>query len=233
VSTAAIVVGGGASTRLGGTGSKVLLPLGERSVLAWSLVTLQRCPAVDHVVLVHREQDREQIAAIVEQVGVTKLVASVAGGATRQDSELAGLEALAGHIAASAIDLVAIHDAARPFLTLALLDRVIDAARRHGGAVPALPVDAPLLLRRGSPHLLVPTDGLRRVQTPQVFAASALLDAYRRAATDGFHGVDTAETVERYSALEVVAVEGDPDNRKLTYPGDVAWAMAQTARLGG
>jgi 2-C-methyl-D-erythritol 4-phosphate cytidylyltransferase len=70
---------------------------------------------------------------------------------------------------------------------------------------------------------------LRRMQTPQAFHAAGLLAAYRAATAAGFHGVDTAETVERHGDLEVVVVAGDPDNRKVTYADDLAIATARAA----
>ncbi len=149
-----------------------------------------------------------------------KLTDVVAGGPSRHESEYAGLTALSDAIDAGDIEIVAIHDGARPFMTLDLLDTVIEAARRTGGAIPGLTVEEPLFRVEGETASLLEPETLRRVQTPQAFRATPLLEAYRRAGATGYHGVDTAETIERYSDLSVSVVPGDPHNIKVTFVED-------------
>jgi hypothetical protein len=103
-------------------------------------------------------------------------------------------------------------------VTGALLERLLTTAAQRGGAVPGLPVGTPFLLRGDR---VVRTDDLRRMQTPQAFHATGLLAAYRSATAAGFHGVDTAETVEHHGDLTVAVVAGDPDNRKVTFVDDL------------
>lgn len=225
--TAVVLLAGGSGTRMQQAENKVYLPVRDRTLLAWSLAAFERSDLIDHILLVVREGDEQRAGAIVDEVGVTKLVGMARGGATRHDSEQAGLEALAEAIEQGRIDLVLIHDAARPFVTQELLGRIVHTARDVGGAVPGLPLDGEFLLRsdddRGAPTP-VPTGDLRRVQTPQAFHAQPLLEAYRRASDAGFHGVDTAESVERFSELTVEIVPGDPDNVKVTYLEDLVAA---------
>jgi 2-C-methyl-D-erythritol 4-phosphate cytidylyltransferase len=220
VRTAAILLAGGSSTRLQHSENKVYLRIGGRPLLSWSLDRFESSPLVDDIVLVIRAGDRRQAGAL--EAGTTKLRAIVEGGPTRHASERAGLEAVARPIEAGEIDLVLVHDAARPFVSADLLARVIETARRVGGAVPSLPLETPVFRSLGPQRLeQVDVGDLRRVQTPQAFWARELLAAHRAAAPDGFVGVDTAESIQRYRNLEIAAVEGDPHNIKVTFVEDL------------
>jgi 2-C-methyl-D-erythritol 4-phosphate cytidylyltransferase len=243
MTTTAILLAGGSGTRLGTGDNKAYLELGGHPLVAWSLAAFERCPLITDVVLVTRPEDRDRALAAADAIGATKLRAVVAGGATRHASEQAGLDAIAGRIADGTVTLVAIHDAARPFVSGALLERLLTAAAEHGGSVPGLPVGAPFLVdvsgrtgasgptsATGMPTgRIVDTSVLRRMQTPQAFDAPGLLRAYRLATAAGFHGVDTAETVEHHGDLAVVLVAGDPENRKVTYTDDLEAAAARAA----
>lgn len=223
MSTAAIVLAGGAGTRLQHPENKVYLPVAGRSLLAWSLRAFQASSLIDAVVLVIRGGDAERARAVLAATPTAKLLAVVDGGATRHESEHAGLEALATAIEAGRIDLVCVHDAARPFISQELLAEVLTTARDSGGALPGLPVGHDHLLRIDEDGHPVPveTSDLRRVQTPQAFLARPLLEAHRAAAHAGFQGVDTAEAVERFSELSVRVVVGDPRNVKVTVIEDL------------
>jgi 2-C-methyl-D-erythritol 4-phosphate cytidylyltransferase len=220
MTTTAILLAGGSGTRLGTGDNKAYLTLGGHPLLVWSLVAFERCPLIDDVVLVTRAEDQERAREVADAAGITKLRAIVEGGATRHASEQAGLDAIAQDIEAGHVTLVAIHDAARPFVTGDLLERLLVTAAERGGSVPALPVGTPFLVRTSTAQV-VWTDDLRRMQTPQAFHARGLLDAYRAATAAGFHGVDTAETVEHHGDLTVAIVAGDPDNRKVTFADDL------------
>lgn len=200
--------------------NKVYLPIGEREMLEFCLETMDRSPQIDRIVLVVREEDRPHAEMLIAETMPSKLTDVVAGGPSRHESEYAGLAALSDAIGDGDIEIVAIHDGARPFMTLELLDRVIEAARRTGGAIPGLRVEEPLFRVEGDTASLLEPETLRRVQTPQAFRASPLLEAYRRAGAAGYHGVDTAETIERYSDLSITVVPGDPHNIKVTFVED-------------
>ena len=105
-------------------------------------------------------------------------------------------------------------------MTLDLLESVITAARDTGGAIPGLEVEEPLFRHDEGEVELLEQTSLRRVQTPQAFHARPLLRAYRRAREAGFQGVDTAETIERFSDLSITVVPGDPHNIKVTFVED-------------
>jgi 2-C-methyl-D-erythritol 4-phosphate cytidylyltransferase len=128
---------------------------------------------------------------------------------------------LAADIEAGLIDVVAIHDAARPLAPIGLFDRVVAEAARRGAAIPV--ADLPALLDRdGAP---VPTH-VAGVQTPQAFRARPLLAAYRQAELDGFGATDTAGCLARYSDLPIVAVQSTARNLKVTVADDVRVAEA-------
>ena len=220
MTTTAILLAGGSGTRLGTGDNKAYLELAGHPLLVWSLAAFERCGLIDDVVLVTRAEDRARAREVADAAGVSKLGAIVEGGATRHASEHAGLEAIAGAITAGHVTLVAIHDAARPFVSQELLARLLATAAARGGAVPALPVGASFLARPATQDV-VPTADLRRMQTPQAFRARELLAAYREATLAGRHGVDTAETITDRGALTVAVVDGDPDNRKVTYADDL------------
>jgi 2-C-methyl-D-erythritol 4-phosphate cytidylyltransferase len=230
-SAAAIVLAGGSGSRFGAATNKVYLPLAGRPVIAWSVAVLAAHPQVGPVVLVVREQDREiATQAIGAAVGAGRGVEVVAGGASRQDSELAGLRLLAERIGGGAVDVVLVHDGARPLLRPELVDRVLDAARGTGGAVPGV-ARADLVSVGPDGALTGPApDGLVAVQTPQAFRAGPLLAAYEAAARTGFTGTDTASCVARFAPdVAVRRVEGDGSNIKLTYGHDLGLATAVLA----
>jgi 2-C-methyl-D-erythritol 4-phosphate cytidylyltransferase len=217
---AVIVLAGGSGSRLQQEINKVYLPIGDRVMLHYSLATIAASPEVDRIVLVIRPEDRETAGEVVSDLDVDLPVELVVGGNSRHGSERAGLEALAGAIDDESVSIVAIHDGARPFMSAELLHSVLEGARRSGGAVPGMPVEEALYRVSGEgAHPLDPST-LVKVQTPQAFAARPLLAAYRKADEAGFEGVDTAETVERFSDLEVEVVPGDPMNLKVTFIED-------------
>lgn len=227
----AILLAGGSGTRIQQATNKVYLPIRDRPLLRWSLEALLDSPAVDHVVLVIRDEDTEHAREATGDDLWPRLRAVVPGGVTRHASEQAGLAEITADVEAGTVDVVLVHDAARPFVTAELIARTVETAQRVGGAVPALPLDA-TVVRVEDGHLngSLMVDHVRRVQTPQAFAAAPLLQAYRAAAADGFVGSDTAESVLRYTSLPVTAVAGDPSNVKVTFIEDLFYAEELAGR---
>jgi 2-C-methyl-D-erythritol 4-phosphate cytidylyltransferase len=221
LSTAAIVLAGGSGSRLRRPENKVFVPVGGRPLIAWSIQTFARSTSITHFVIVARAGERARVTAIVEQEPIRFPVRIATGGHTRHASEHAGLEAIADEIRDGTIDVVLIHDAARPFVSSDLIDRVAMTARTVGGAVPALPLGDGVYRIDGNGAIVNQPSNLYRVQTPQGFVAPELLEAYRRADADGFTGVDTSETVERYTDLDVEIVPGEPTNIKVTFVDDL------------
>jgi len=223
----AAVLAAGSGSRVGAEVNKVLLDLAGRPVLAWSVLAALEANEVGTVVVVCRPGERAAVgAALAPHLGDREVLLTD-GGATRHASEQAALDALAPRIADGSVDVVAIHDGARPLATPGLFDTVVRVAREHGGAVPTLELSG---LAPRTAGAVLPS-GLVGVQTPQAFRARDLADAYAAAAREGFEGTDTAATVERYAGLSVRAVPVGPENLKVTYPEDLSAAAALLGAL--
>jgi 2-C-methyl-D-erythritol 4-phosphate cytidylyltransferase len=121
-----------------------------------------------------------------------------------------------------------VHDAARPLAGADLFEQTLAAARKHGGAIPVVPVDS--VVRRDGAPLGRPS--LAGVQTPQAFRAADLLAAYRAAEDEGFTGTDTASCVERFTDLTIAAVSSGPANLKITFPEDLDLAARLVTPAG-
>lgn len=217
--TAVVILAAGSGSRVGAEVNKVLLTLRGVPVLVWSLRDALALPGVRRVVLVVRPEDRAAVSEAVAPHLGDREVLLVDGGATRHASEWAALQVLATDVESGAVDVVVVHDGARPLAGLALWQSVVEAAREHGGAVPMVPVTQ--LVRE---DLAPVTDPVGGVQTPQAFRAGDLLAAYRAAAREGFEGTDTSACAAAYADVVVAAVPGSALNLKVTFPEDVALA---------
>ncbi|TXG83138.1 MAG: bifunctional 2-C-methyl-D-erythritol 4-phosphate cytidylyltransferase/2-C-methyl-D-erythritol 2,4-cyclodiphosphate synthase [Sphingomonadales bacterium] len=211
---AVLVVAAGSGSRFGGDIPKQYAQLGGMSVLRRAILALRAHPALHRIQCVISSDHRPHYDQAVAGLG---LPAPVTGGTTRQASVLAGLEALAQD---GAPDIVLVHDAARPFVGIDVIDRLLAALREHPGATPALRVvDS---LRTGETLLTgeLPREAVWRVQTPQAFHLKALLAAHR-SATAAF----TDDAALLHAAGGAVAfVEGSEDLFKITLAGDMARA---------
>ena len=231
-SAAAVLLAAGSGTRLGGhieqrPVNKVLLPVAGVPILTRSVRTVLEVTGVHRIILVVRDEDRDAVReAVAPHLGSHDLWV-IEGGAHRHQSEWQALRTLAVEIEEGEIDVVAIHDAARPLAPASLWRSVIDAALAHGAAIPTQQI--PRLSRRDG-SLAEP--GLVAVQTPQAFRAAELLDAHRRADAEGFLSTDTAGCLQRYCDLPVVAVPSSPENVKLTFPEDITLAESLLSDCG-
>jgi 2-C-methyl-D-erythritol 4-phosphate cytidylyltransferase len=217
VSTAAIIVAGGEGIRMKAGGNKVFLDVGGRSMLERSLELFEASPFVDEIVVVTRSSDIQRCEALASRFH--KLAAIVAGGDLRHRSEFAGVKALAGKIDAQQIDVVLVHDAARPFATDDLVDRLIHERNGSIGCIPGLPLPSTAVEVKNGWISAYPYN-LWAVQTPQVFEATWLLEAHNKAARQGFVGTDTASVVE-WAGGDVRVIQGEDDNIKITSPADL------------
>lgn len=218
--TAVVILAAGSGTRVGAEVNKVLLPLRDVPVLVWSVRDALALPDVRRLVLVVRPEDRAAVeAAVAPHLGEREVLV-VDGGATRHASEWAALRVLADDIESGDVDVVVVHDGARPLAGVDLWRSVVDAAREVGGAIPVVPVTQ-LLHTDLTPVI----EAVGAVQTPQAFRAGAVLAAYRAAAEDGFEGTDTAACVSAYADVPVAAVPGSALNLKVTFPEDVTLAL--------
>ena len=224
----AIIAAAGAGRRLGAEMPKQLIELGGRSMLQRCVETFVGHPRVTDVVVVLpadlAAEPPEWLAAPAPRVRVVR------GGERRQDSVANGFDALP-----ESCDLVLVHDAARPFVSDAVITRAIDAAAEHGAAIAAVPVSDTVkrvVREPGSPRIVetIPRETVYLAQTPQAFRREVLCDAVRigRAGADA---TDEAALAERAGHV-VRVVEGDPDNWKVTTARDLDAAMARTRRGG-
>jgi len=220
-----VVLAAGMGSRVGADGNKAYLQLSGRSMLVWPVATLTQVPEVGRIVLVFRRGEAELARDCVRRELPGARIEFVEGGDTRHGSEFNVLDYLAQDVESGAVDVIAVHDAARPLAGPDMFATAIALARRFGGALPALPITG--LARQGATGLEpVPDRGhLVRVQTPQAFRADDLLRAYRRADADGFEGTDTSSCVERYTDIAVRTFPGSATNLKVTYARDIAVAQ--------
>jgi 2-C-methyl-D-erythritol 4-phosphate cytidylyltransferase/2-C-methyl-D-erythritol 2,4-cyclodiphosphate synthase len=224
---AVVVVAAGKGTRVGGDTPKQFRRIGDEIMLRRTLLMLVEAPKVGLVQPVIRPEDRDAFEQAAAQLD---LLPAAFGGATRQASVRAGLEALEKHQP----DIVLVHDAARPFATRALVARAIDAAAISGAAVPGLAVTDTVKTvdAQGFVHQTLDRASLRSIQTPQGFAFDALLAAHRRAAAAGREDFTDDAALAEWAGMKVAVFDGEPGNIKITNPEDFARAeAAQFANL--
>ncbi len=210
---AVLVVGAGRGTRHGGEIPKQYQSIGGTPVFRRSLLTFLEHPQINTVIAVIAAEDAPLFAIASEELNVR----TVFGGASRTASVHEGLKALGNE----APDIVLIHDAARPLVSPALISRLIDATTSVCGSAPGLaPADA---LKRLEGDEIAGDDvkrtGLVQVQTPQGFAFQPLFDAYENLGANAAFADDLA--VARASGIECTIIAGEPDNFKITRPGDI------------
>ena len=218
----AVVVAAGRSRRMGGP-DKLRVPLAGRPLLAWSVEALAASAAVRDIVVVTVPED---VASLAGEPWIQAVAARVvAGGERRQDSAVAGLSATR-----SDCEVVLVHDGARPFLSPALVEAVAGAARRHGAAIPVVPI-ADSLKRVAESHVVgaVERAGLFAAQTPQGARRDLLSGAFAAADEVGRADHTDEASVLAQAGIEVATVVGEPDNFKVTSPDDLRWAQALAA----
>ncbi len=186
-----------------------------RPLIEWSLDVLLDA-GCSPVVLVVPERNLDEARALF---GQRESLVITAGGETRQDSVASGLEEVSS-------DVVVVHDGARPFISVGLVQAVIEAATEADGAIAAMPLDETLKRSVGDRiEATVDREDMWRAQTPQAFRTEVLREAHEKARAEGFIGTDDASLVERYGGT-VKLVNGGRSNIKVTYPEDFALAEA-------
>ena len=222
--TAAILVAAGRGLRAGSGGPKQYRSIGGQTVIFRAMEPFCRHPQIFAVQPVVNADDTVVFSDAVNEL---RHEPAAIGGATRQASVHAGLEALVSQKP----DVVLIHDAARPFVSAAVISRAIEAASRTGAAIPAIPVTDTIKLIDASGNVEATPERarLRVAQTPQSFRFDVILDAHRRAARDGRSDFTDDAALAEWVGLTVATFEGDPANMKLTTPEDF---VREEARLG-
>jgi len=223
---AVLILAGGSGSRVGSDTPKQYLKLGSKAVIRHTVDVLLTHPSFDTVQVVIDENDRQLYA---EALAGASLPDPVAGGATRQESGYRGLQALE----ADGPDYVLIHDAARPFVDHATIDRVIAALDSHHAVLPAVAVADTLKRGTGTPAVVdatVDREGLWRAQTPQGFRFPEILAAHRNAA--GLELTDDTAIAE-HASMAVALIEGNEDNFKITTRDDLERAERITGAMTG
>ena len=230
MSVAALVLAAGRGERFGDALPKAFVPAAGAPLLVHALEALAAAPEIDWLLPVVPAEDLGRLQALELERRASlsgRLLAPVAGGAERQDSMRAGLAALPDDVG-----IVAVHDAARPLVRAEAVTRVVDAARRHGAALLAVPVsDTVKRARNGLVIETPPRAECWAAQTPQAFRVEILREALNKATAEGRLATDDAQLVE-WLGVGVHIVEGDADNLKVTRPEDLTVAeRALAARL--
>ena len=213
----AVVPAAGSGRRMGGV-AKQFLEVNGKPLIWYSLNVLQQSVLIDRIVLAGPEAALGQLEEIVRQSKFSKVTGVVAGGEQRQDSVWNGICALPpGHV-----DLIAVHDAARPLLTQAALEQVVTVASESEGAILALPCHDTIKVADSEKRITGTLDrnSIWFAQTPQVFPSAILLRAYELARSRNFIGTDEAALVEAAGG-KVMLVPGPKENFKVTTEEDL------------
>ena len=228
--TLAIVLAGGAGKRMGAATNKQFLLLDNRPILVHSLQVFEDCRPVDGVYLVVNKRDLPLIQEeVLEAYKFNKIVKLVIGGRLRQDSVRNGLEAID-----EPCDVVVVHDAARPFVSPAFVEKTISLMEMFDAIIPALPVKDTIkaISKEGFVSKTLERDSLWHVQTPQTFKYDLIIRAYREGVAKKLLGYDDASFVESLGK-RVKVIEGSPYNIKITTPEDLIIAKGILSQLKG
>lgn len=213
----AIFPAAGASRRMGGNTNKIFLELGGEPILLRTLKTFSNSPRINFLIVVVGENEVDAVENLLESANALKPYRVTVGGSERQYSIANGLKLLPDDA-----EIVLVHDAARPLVSLQVIEDVIDAAEKFGGAIAAVPekntikfIDAENFVTYTPPR-----SKLVEVQTPQGFRRELLVKAYEQAAADKFLGTDDSSLVERIGD-KIKVVTSDYRNIKITTPEDL------------
>jgi 2-C-methyl-D-erythritol 4-phosphate cytidylyltransferase len=216
-----ILPAAGLGTRMGrekaGTSRKQFMLLEGAPILIHTVRKFLRCPSVTEIVVALRPEDLDWARGLVHQEHPAKPVRFVEGGESRQQSVENALASLAPDT-----DLVAVHDAVRPFIEPELVEKVIAEAAHTGGAIVGIvPVDTVKRVHKNKIRATLPREHLVLAQTPQVFRFDLLRRAFEMARQDAFYGTDESSLIERLEQTEVSVVQGTDRNLKITKPTDM------------
>jgi 2-C-methyl-D-erythritol 4-phosphate cytidylyltransferase/2-C-methyl-D-erythritol 4-phosphate cytidylyltransferase/2-C-methyl-D-erythritol 2,4-cyclodiphosphate synthase len=225
----AIVLAAGAGRRIGADVSKTYLSIAGRPLVLRALDRMFAAKAVEEVILVVAENELARCDAMLraDAALINRPWVLQSGGSTRQQSARRGLEK-----ASADADIIVIHDGARPFVSVALIDRLVEAAAEKGAVVAGLPVRDTIKVV-GSDGLIQSTPERRslwEIQTPQVFRRELIVAAHEAAEKSGVEATDDAMVVERFGK-PVYVLEGERTNFKITLPEDV-WLAEMMIRDG-
>jgi 2-C-methyl-D-erythritol 4-phosphate cytidylyltransferase len=224
---AVILPAAGLGTRMGspspekaGTSRKQFMLLDGAPILLHTIRKFAACPLVTEIVVALRGEDVAWARDLIDGDCLQKPVRVVVGGDSRHQSVENAIATLDDDT-----DLVAVHDAVRPFIDQDLIQKVIAEASISGAAIVGIvPVDTVKQVHRNKIRATIPRDKLVLAQTPQVFQFALIKKAFAQAKADGFVGTDEASLVERLDQVEVSVVAGSDRNIKITKPTDMELA---------
>jgi len=217
-----IIPAAGLGTRMGrdksATSRKQFLSLEGVPILIHTIRKFLKCPSVKEIVIALRAEDLPGTRELIEQEKSSIPVRFVEGGDSRQSSVENALASLG-----PSVELVAVHDAVRPFVTPEIVENVVAEAGRTGAAIVGIvPVDTVKQMhRKDKIKSTLPREHLVLAQTPQVFKLDLLRQAFAQARADKFTGTDEASLVERLETIDVSVVQGSDRNIKITKPADL------------
>jgi 2-C-methyl-D-erythritol 4-phosphate cytidylyltransferase len=220
----AILPAAGLGTRMAGPQPKQFLSLDGIPILIHSLRAFAAVQRVTAIFVAVRKTETERVQAQIAEYGFSDRVHVVEGGDTRQESVVHALDA----VHADADDVILVHDAVRPLIDTATIDRTIDAVVEHGAAIVGLPATDTIKQVERTAHgaivtATIPREFIVQAQTPQGFRFGILQKAMADATADGFVGTDEASVIER-AGFPVAVVHGSAVNLKITQPGDLELA---------
>ena len=213
-----IIPAAGQGKRMGAGKNKLLLELDGKPVFIYTLMVFEDDDLCSGIILAINGQEEREIKNLLNHHGIKKVIGLVPGGAERQDSVYNGVKSLKGD------GIVLVHDAARPFINSEQIHELVAAAEQNGASILAVPVKD--TVKRAKDKKVVETierSSLWAIQTPQAFRMSLLRKAHEKASEEGFLGTDDSSLVERLGH-DVIIVEGNYDNIKLTTPEDLFFA---------
>ncbi|MCD8027026.1 MAG: 2-C-methyl-D-erythritol 4-phosphate cytidylyltransferase, partial [Clostridiales bacterium] len=216
----AVIVAAGGSVRMGIADSKQFIPLLSRPAIEYTLRAFQDCHLIKEIIVVCRENDVSRITEIAQEQGFTKVKAPVIGGASRAESVINGVNATD-----EKAEYFAIHDGARPLITVEEIERVVEAAFETGAATLGTSVKDTVKVVDGFNRIeSTPLRSqLRAVQTPQVFEKDLYKFALENVDSNSVNFTDDCSLIENMGG-EVEVVKGSEENIKLTTPIDVVIA---------
>jgi 2-C-methyl-D-erythritol 4-phosphate cytidylyltransferase len=227
-----IIPAAGLGTRMGrsapekeGTSRKQFMLLNGSPILIHTIRKFVSSPSVTEIVVALRSEDRAWAVDLFKSQGLANAVRTVEGGESRQQSVENALAAIGNDT-----ELVAVHDAVRPFVAREVIEKVIHEAAETGAAIVGIvPVDTVKQVHRNKVRATLPRERLILTQTPQVFRLDLLRQAFEKARQDLFIGTDEASLVERLEQVEVSVVLGTDRNIKITRPTDMDLARLYLA----
>lgn len=229
---AVILPAAGLGTRMGrpqpekaGTSRKQFMLLDGAPIVLHTIRKFASCPQVSEIILALRAEDMEWVRDLVARESLAAPVRVVEGGDSRQQSVENALASIPADT-----DLVAVHDAVRPFIDPETIEKVISEAAASGAAIVGIvPVDTVKQVHKNRIRATIPRERLVLAQTPQVFRYELIQEAFARAREDNFTGTDESSLVERLERVEVCVVPGSDRNLKITKPSDMELARLYLA----